>query len=374
MAVVNTPQKFIVGKSGDTPEILLYGNIGEDYWSDGETPQNTDIELANAIRELEGAGRINLRLNSPGGSMFHGNAIIAAIQNSPAEIHCYVDGLAASMAADIFMACAHRHMAKNALLMVHAPSSGCWGNADDMRNAAKMLDAFAEGAINIMAACTGMDKDKVKAEYYDGKDHWMTYEQCKELGIVNETDDYQAAALPAAITKKSYKEVLQYFRDQENKGQQRPANWLTKLTAAFWASPEKHATTEAPAPDPIEETPPQPAEESVHSEIVEVMTIDAIKAAIADGTLKAADVQALLQPETPQQPNTPPAADPIADLTKQVADLTAMVAKLSAAPGAKPTFGAFPDNTDTDPASEEMAQKAFMADLYASREHVRRFQ
>ena len=109
--------QVITAESGGTPEILLYGVIGmDDFASPDEAI--TDVEFLKAFRALEMKhDRINIRINSPGGSMYHGNAIVTAIQESKAEIHTYNDGLAASMASTIFLVGDVRHASKNSLLL-----------------------------------------------------------------------------------------------------------------------------------------------------------------------------------------------------------------------------------------------------------------
>jgi len=89
-----------------TAEIYLYGYIGQEkWWDDDPTEALTDLEVVRAIRDLEQEySRINVRINSPGGSVMHGDPIITALRNSKAEIHTYNDGMAASMAFDIWLA------------------------------------------------------------------------------------------------------------------------------------------------------------------------------------------------------------------------------------------------------------------------------
>ena len=75
--------------------ILLYGDIGE----------YSDVTAAAIVRELmeaEASGkRIDVRINSNGGDVYTGIAIFNALRGSKADIHIYVDGIAASMASVI---------------------------------------------------------------------------------------------------------------------------------------------------------------------------------------------------------------------------------------------------------------------------------
>lgn len=78
--------------------IFLYGDIGDYY-------EVQSGRVARELLEAEKAGsRIHVRINSNGGDVYCGIAIYNAIKNSKADVHIYVDGIAASMASVI--ACA----------------------------------------------------------------------------------------------------------------------------------------------------------------------------------------------------------------------------------------------------------------------------
>lgn len=351
----------ILEQPGSTAvDVLLYGFIGPDWYREDEK-QNTDEGVATALDSLaKKYARINLRINSPGGSLMHGNAIISAIQRCTAELHVYNDGVCASMAADIFMACPNRHMAKTSMMMVHAPSCYAYGNAFDMRECADMLDAFAGTAILVMSECCGMATEEVESKFYDGKDHWLSHKQCVEMGIVNLTDEYEAAAPPDGVEKMAFPDLLAMFQQKENQGQQRPANWLQKLSAAIWSGPKKTALPEA-------------TNTIVLTQKEDDMSIEAIKAAIEAGTIKAEDLAGLL----PEKNATLPAAPVVEEtdfqkLQNQVTALTAKIDKMSAAPGAGKTLGAFPD-TDVDKDGAGDPLKTLNDELYSSRSNSQRF-
>jgi len=97
-------------------DVYLYGYIGQEkWWDDDPTEALTDLAVVKAIKDLEKSySRINIRINSPGGSVMHGDPIISAIRNSTADIHTYNDGMAASMAFDIWVAGKNRHARRTA--------------------------------------------------------------------------------------------------------------------------------------------------------------------------------------------------------------------------------------------------------------------
>ena len=74
---------------------------------------------------------IALHVNSPGGSVFDGQAIYNAVRRHPAQVTSYVDGVAASIASVVALAGDHVVMARNALFMIHDPFAPLCGTAAD---------------------------------------------------------------------------------------------------------------------------------------------------------------------------------------------------------------------------------------------------
>lgn len=197
------------GKQGEA-DLYLYGYIGQEkWWDDDPTEALTDLAVVQAMKELEkNYNRINIRINSPGGSVMHGDPIITAIRNSTAEVHTYNDGMAASMAFDIWLASENRHLSAHSKLMAHATSTIALGTADDMRSAAEMLDKFDETSIASFALATGMEEADIRARFFDYKDHWITPKEARELGLVEQIEDYRTATPVSEPEKMSFRQLL----------------------------------------------------------------------------------------------------------------------------------------------------------------------
>lgn len=211
-------------KTTDAGELFLYGYIGQkaDPFF-GEDPEEdlTDKAVVQAIRDLEKqTGRINIRINSPGGSVMHGDPIITAIRNSKAEIHTYVDGIAASMAFDIWAAAKNRHASINSKLMIHATGGFAFGTAKDMRAAAEMLDKFDQSAISTFADATGMSEDEIRTKFYDYEDHWMTAKDALQMGLISEIENYETVSPVQNPEKYSYRQLLEQATKFYTNGQQ----------------------------------------------------------------------------------------------------------------------------------------------------------
>ena len=230
------PAYFRVIKSegmDDLDELLLYGFIGQaGYDDDDEEDDMTAAAVVKAIRECDKKRRpFRIRINSPGGSVFHGDPIVTAIRQCRSEVHTYIDGMAASMAADIWMAGDKRHMASNSKLMIHRTSTYAFGNAQDLREAADALDKFDEAAIKTFVELTGMDEAEAIERFYNYKDNWLTAADALQYGLIDAIDTYDAKMPDESRT---YRQLLtEAMRVAEQ--------------------PEAYATPESQTPEPTQE-------------------------------------------------------------------------------------------------------------------------
>jgi len=182
--------------SGDTADVLVYEQIGSDFWSEGITAK----AFAEQLKGLgKGITNINVRINSPGGSVFEANAIYNTLLNHPANVTVHIDGAALSAASVIAMAGKTVKMAANAFLMIHDPMSSVRaGNAEDMRRTAEMLDKVKANIINTYAG-----KSKQTAEALSvmmSKETWLDAQEAKALGFVDEVTEKVSIAAAFDVT------------------------------------------------------------------------------------------------------------------------------------------------------------------------------
>lgn len=155
-------------------EILLYGIIGDPIdHLDAKT-------VTTAIRAA--TGPLSVRINSPGGYVMEGLAIVQALRDYPAKIMIYIDGLAASMASVIAMVGTEIIMAESALIMVHKPWDSSIGNADDLRRDAAKLDKIEAQLIGIYAKRTGLPEGELAGMLAD--ETWLDPEQALSMGFI----------------------------------------------------------------------------------------------------------------------------------------------------------------------------------------------
>jgi ATP-dependent protease ClpP protease subunit len=217
--------------------IYIYGDIGYDFWAEESNDAKSFIEKLNSMD----ADEITVRINSVGGSVADATAIFNALRRHPARIITTNDGVAMSAASLIFMAGDERQAAANSLLMIHAPISGIWGNAEDMRTAAEMLDKYAEAMVSSYAR-SGMNESDVDSLLKDGEDHFYTADEALSDGFATEVTE--AVEIAASGIK------LDRF--------QPPAAWVAAnhLKPEETTMPKQHqepATTTQAAAEPVQE-------------------------------------------------------------------------------------------------------------------------
>ncbi|MEN9614384.1 MAG: hypothetical protein RLZZ347_691 [Candidatus Parcubacteria bacterium] len=130
--------------------------------------------------------QINMYINSPGGSVTAGLAIIDTMNNIKNPVATYCVGIAASMGAMI-LSCGQkgkRYVLPNAEVMIHQPLGGVEGQASDIAISAKHILRTREKLYSILSKNTG--KTLAEVEKDGDRDYWMTAEEAKKYGIIDE--------------------------------------------------------------------------------------------------------------------------------------------------------------------------------------------
>lgn len=172
------PWYWISNADGDRAELFIYGVIGDDW-----DPE--DVTAAAFTRALAGitAPVIDLHINSPGGLVFDGVAIHAALKQHAATVDVHVDGLAASAASFVAMAGDNVDIGKHARMMIHDASGLTIGNAADHQEMADLLNSLSDTIAAIYAERAGDSveewRDKMRAET------WFTAEQAVAAGLAD---------------------------------------------------------------------------------------------------------------------------------------------------------------------------------------------
>lgn len=131
-------------------DLYFYGDIvsssWQSYWFDEDkAPQ----DIVDFLSDVEDVKELNIYINSGGGSVYAGLAIHNLLKRHKAKKIVTIDGIAASIASVIALAGDEIILHKSSQFMIHKPWSGCWGNADELRKVADMLDKCQKSITSI---------------------------------------------------------------------------------------------------------------------------------------------------------------------------------------------------------------------------------
>lgn len=129
---------------------------------------------------------ISIYLNSPGGSVYAGLGIYDTMQFVTSDVATICTGMAASMAAVLLVAGAEgkRSALTHSRVMIHQPMGGAQGQASDIEITAREIQKLKKELYTIIADHSHTDFGKVWAD--SDRDYWMTAQEAKEYGMVDQ--------------------------------------------------------------------------------------------------------------------------------------------------------------------------------------------
>ena len=129
---------------------------------------------------------VHLYINSPGGSVSAGLAIYDTMQYIRPDVSTICVGMAASMASVLLAAGTKgkRFALPHSRVMIHQPLGGAQGQATDIEIHAREILRIREEMNNILAFHTGQSPEKIKED--TERDHFMTSEEAKEYGLIDQ--------------------------------------------------------------------------------------------------------------------------------------------------------------------------------------------
>ncbi len=158
------------------------------FLGDQVTPETANIVVAQLLHLAyeDPKKDIKLYINSPGGSVYDGLAIIDTMNYIEPDVQTIGIGLQASMGAMLLSAGAKgkRVCLPNARIMIHQPSSGTEGKITDQEIALREGVYLKQVLAEMMAKNTG--KSLKEVEKAMDRDSWMSAEEAKEFGIIDE--------------------------------------------------------------------------------------------------------------------------------------------------------------------------------------------
>ena len=128
---------------------------------------------------------ISLYINSPGGSVTAGLAIIDTMHHVTADVSTVCVGINASMGALILSqgAKGKRYILPNAEVMIHQPMGGAYGQATDIDITARHILKTRERLNKMLAKATGQKLIKIEQDVE--RDFFMSADEAKKYGIID---------------------------------------------------------------------------------------------------------------------------------------------------------------------------------------------
>lgn len=164
-------------------ELVLYGFVGEADW---DVQHFTARDVLDALMLM--SGDVTVRLNSGGGYANEGLAIYNNLrlhaQRNGIKIRIIVDAVAVSAASLIAMAGDTVVMSAGAQMMIHDPSHIAFGNVDDLRQSADVLDMQADQFARIYAEKAGITPEEARAIMK--AETWYTAQEAVDAGFADE--------------------------------------------------------------------------------------------------------------------------------------------------------------------------------------------
>ena len=180
---------FVVnfGNSSEPVDVSIYGQIGRGW--DGESGVDASA-FSKEWDKIPKAQAINLRIHSPGGSVFDALAIYNIISQRRNTVTAHIDGVALSAASFIAMAAGKVVMPKTARMMIHDAQGFAIGDSAEMRGMAELLDRESNRIADIYATKTGKSRTDMRALMQQTT--WMDGDEALDLGFVDEVTNLDA--------------------------------------------------------------------------------------------------------------------------------------------------------------------------------------
>lgn len=140
-------------------------------------------EVDAAIKEIGDVDTLYVRLNSPGGEATEGVAIANLLRANKATVRVTVYGLAASAASMVAVGGDVVNMAPGSILMIHDALNIIYGNADEMRQCADVLDTISDSYAGVYATKAGGTTAQWRAVMREDK--WYSAEQAVEAKLAD---------------------------------------------------------------------------------------------------------------------------------------------------------------------------------------------
>ena len=192
------PLRVILNEDKRSADLFIYDEISS-WWGIGQN------EVREKLDRMSDVQLINVHINSPGGDVFEAMGIYRALKEHPATINVRVDGIAASAASFIAMSGDSVVMASRSMMMIHDALSIMWGNAEEFRSEATILDKISGTIAGVYADRAGESVEHWRAQML--AETWYTDDEAVEAGLADSVDRDGSNAIDNAFDLSVFKNV-----------------------------------------------------------------------------------------------------------------------------------------------------------------------
>ncbi len=244
-------------------ELYVYGEIigGSNKWDESDVIFN---DFKDKLNEMDDNSTLDIYINSPGGSVFTTQGIVALLRRSKERgitINAYIDGMGASCASWLPFVADNLYVYPQSIMMIHKPMSTLWAaNADEMKKEIDFLDKIENDII--IPLYMERAKDGVTEEFIKKKmteETWFTANEINELFNVTMLSDEKNIVCCAD------KNVLNRYSNV-------PKELLNRLQEENNMKKDENIATIESEENKVENTPEQTKDNSVEGEGVEPET------------------------------------------------------------------------------------------------------
>lgn len=160
--------------------IIFLGYPINDEVANIVTAQMLFLESTDRTRDIQ------MYINSPGGSVYSGLGVYDTMQYITPDVSTICIGMAASMAQVLLCAGTKgkRTALKHSRVMMHQPSGAIGGQATDIEITVNEIRKIKKNLYDIISFHTGKTTKQVEKDA--DRDYWLTAEEAKEYGLVDE--------------------------------------------------------------------------------------------------------------------------------------------------------------------------------------------
>jgi len=213
--------------ASDEFSLYIYGEIVSEksvnWWTGEKSETEVDIEdFKKALSEIPFGAKLNMYVNSVGGSVFATSAMVSMLQRAKGngvKIDAYIDGVACSCASWLIMVADNIFIYKNSVMMIHKPLIATYGNANDLLKDIEVLNKIEDGVIIPIYETKAKSKTEVIKDLMTAET-WLTADEIQEhfnVTLLDEAKEVENIKSELFNTYKNTPKEFKQAKPAENK-------------------------------------------------------------------------------------------------------------------------------------------------------------